>query len=133
MHCTGGEHPIGKRKMEKLYTIPGLFLLLLFHFTPLPAHTDAVMTLKDGTEQQDFILKGRVVDKSSKKPLVFALVSDLATDRKCRTDFEGQFTLTSPSKIRSFVVSHEGYRTDTIKVGHNLYKEIGLDLSEGKE
>ena len=62
------------------------------------------------------VIRGRVIDKSSKEPLELAIITNLQTHKNVLTDKEGRFILRNISAKDSISISFIGYQTLAIEL-----------------
>lgn len=87
-----------------------------------------------GEQENSFTLyRGKVLDKDSKKPLVFASITIENTNISTISNTEGDFSLKVPKELREgkVVVSYLGYRTAEMPLGqmNGKINEIALQIS----
>lgn len=90
----------------------------------------AAMANVDAFAQQKTTITGNVVDAGSAQPIPYATVIAVNNETAktlvgATTDFDGQFTLASPTPSVFLVVSFIGFRSDTIT--QFTAAEVGLD------
>lgn len=93
------------------------------------------MGLLLGTQQQaafaQAVIRGRVLDKTTREPLELAVVTELPSGRTALTDRLGQFSLTVTGTPRSLTVSFIGYRILELPVGSAGSGTLTLLLEKG--
>ncbi len=82
------------------------------------------------TFSQQFILKGKVSDKTSYSPLVYATIRIAGTTSGTTTNFEGNFELRLQHGNYKLIASFIGYKSDTITVNLNANKSISFSLQQ---
>ena len=97
--------------------IPARFLLLAFVFFPALGFAQTVVT-------------GKVTDAHSGDPIPFANLIFKGTTHGTTTDFEGNFTVKTPTKADSLVVSYMGYATRIKRVQPGVTQVINFQLEE---
>ena len=88
-----------------------------------------IITLKDyisTNSNQNFFVKGKVLDDSTGEPLPGASIIISNTYTGTITDKNGEFSLQADNENISFTVSYIGFKTVTVKVIDNKYLEIRL-------
>lgn len=88
-----------------------------------------IITLKDyisSNSNQNFFVKGKVLDDSTGEPLTGASIIISNTYTGTITDKNGEFSLTADNENISFTVSYIGFKTVTVKVNDDKYLEIRL-------
>lgn len=78
-------------------------------------------------------IKGRVIDKINKTPLIAAKISIEGTALSTITDFDGFFELEIPSHFSTekLMFSYTGYQTQKVYVKH-FSDDLVLELGEAK-
>ncbi len=88
-----------------------------------------IITLKDyisSNSNQNFFVKGKVLDDSTGEPLPGASIIISNTYTGTITDKNGEFSLTVENEKISITVSYIGFETVTVKVNDDKYLEIRL-------
>lgn len=76
------------------------------------------------------IIKGRVIDKTSREPLENAIVSDQASRQTVITDQQGNFELSASAPADSLNVSFVGYRKQTLR-SPQADKPLLIEMARG--
>lgn len=77
--------------------------------------------------QQDYFLKGNVIDSHTKEPLAFVNITLNNIYKTYQTDIDGVFNIPISSEIDSLKLSYVGYETATYKIT-NQYHDIKIEL-----
>lgn len=88
-----------------------------------------LLSLSFFVQAQDFILKGRVIDSKTKKPLAF--VNVLADDSQtgATTDIDGKFIIQTKKNVQSLTLTYVGYKPLNFNVlGENYQKPFTIEL-----
>lgn len=80
------------------------------------------------TFSQQFILKGKVVDKPTSSPLSYSNIRIAGTTLGTAANYEGNFELRLSRGIYKIIASFIGYRSDTISVTLGSNKTINFSL-----
>jgi hypothetical protein len=116
-----------KNTMKKSI-IPGIAVLLLLCITVQAASaTDSSRKLKN--DQQEYVtIRGKVVDKESGNPLVFATVALKESNVAIVTNIDGEFTLKilPPTASKSIEVSFLGFKNKSVQIDE--LKENGKNV-----
>ncbi|MEW6701199.1 MAG: carboxypeptidase-like regulatory domain-containing protein, partial [Bacteroidota bacterium] len=94
-----------------------LFLLMTF-------------ALCSSTFSQQFVLKGKVTDRSNLSPLSFANIRIVGTSSGTTANFEGNFELRLKPGNYTLAASFIGYKSDTISLTLNSNKTINFSLEQ---
>lgn len=76
---------------------------------------------------QGFAIKGKVVDKSSKEPLIGASILEVGTTNGVITDLDGNFQLKVLDESRLLEFSYMGYKSQRLKVKSVMNVTMELD------
>jgi len=77
--------------------------------------------------QQDYFLRGNVIDSHTKEPLAFVNITLNNIYKTYQTDIDGVFNIPISSEIDSLKLSYVGYETATYKIT-NQYRDIKIEL-----
>lgn len=91
-----------------------------------------LVTLKEyttGKINDKFIVKGKVVDDATGKPMQLASIVILKTTIGTVTDMNGEFLLQVDKEKASIAVSYIGYKTKIVEVADDEYLQIRLKRS----
>lgn len=107
-------------------TIIAALLLISFAIQPVNAGASAE---KKGDQQSVLVIKGRVVDKETLSPLVFASVTVKETNIATVTNIDGEFLIKVPlsETSKSLEISFLGYKNKLLPISemkNNGYKNI---------
>ncbi len=111
--------------MKNFKTISVTAVLLILCFT-VQAASAGTFLKKEKNDQQDYVtIRGKVVDKETGTPLVFATVAVKETNVAIVTNIDGEFTLkiVPPTAQKNLEVSFLGFKNKVIALD---------DLREGK-
>jgi len=100
-----------KTNLKNFRSIIGLFTLLVMSFVAL--------TLQAQTEEAVSVIRGKIVDQKTEKPLVFASVLVVNSGVGTVSNNEGEFILKVPQSLKSSSIrfSFMGYKSVTFKLG----------------
>ena len=104
--------------MKTFKNIPLIALLLLAVFATQNASASGTPGRKKNDQQVILLIKGKVVDAESRKPLVFATVAVKESNVAIVTNIEGEFTLKIGETITSknIEVTYLGYKNKVIPI-----------------
>jgi hypothetical protein len=114
--------------MKKLLRIPVIAVLLLVGFTIQTTY--GITKEKKKNDQQTYTsLKGKVVDRETLNPLVFAGVSLKETNIATVTNIDGEFIIKVPESetAKSLEISFLGYKNKVVPISemrNNGYKNV---------
>jgi hypothetical protein len=114
--------------MKKLLRIPVIAVLLLVGFTIQTTY--GITKEKKKNDQQTYTsLKGKVVDRETLNPLVFAGVSLKETNIATVTNIDGEFVIKVPESetAKSLEISFLGYKNKLVPISemrNNGYKNV---------
>jgi CarboxypepD_reg-like domain len=75
-----------------------------------------------------YVVKGKVIDKSSKTPLQGASVFAQNTTFGVASDTDGNFTIKLPNGGYSLIVTYTGYETEAIRISNTSMQNDNLDF-----
>ena len=78
-----------------------------------------------------YVVKGKVVDKSSKAPLAGASVFAQNTTFGVASDADGNFTIKLPNGGYSLIVTYTGYETETVRISNTSVQIDNLNFELG--
>lgn len=125
--------------IQKSFSKKYIILALSFVLATLIG-SQQVFAMQDVQEQTSFTeYKGEVLDKNSKKALVFATLSIENTNVSTVSNTEGEFALKIPNSIQegNVIVSFLGYKTLSVplteftKKNNKIYLEVDVVLLSG--
>lgn len=87
-----------------------------------------LFTFSSQTFSQQFTLTGKVIDKPTLSPLIFASVRLSGTTSGTTTNYEGNFELRLKPGNYKLIATFIGYKSDTIAVNLNSNKTISFSL-----
>ena len=76
-------------------------------------------TSNNQSETTEKTITGRIISSVTKKPIEFAAVFALGTDKGITADIDGNFSLTVPGSVSQIKISRTGYKTQTFDVPAN--------------
>ncbi|TAL59877.1 MAG: carboxypeptidase-like regulatory domain-containing protein [Bacteroidetes bacterium] len=115
--------------MKTFKHISVIAAVLLAAFTVQSASAGNFFNRKKNDQQNLIIIKGKVVDSESGKPLVFATVAVKESNVGIITNIDGEFTLKigDPANSKNLEVSFLGYKNKTVLLSdlkENGYKNV---------
>lgn len=81
-----------------------------------------VLLLSNFSFAQSQLIKGKITDTKTGRPLAFVNVTSLEQETGTATDIDGFFRLNSVNRTERLIVSQIGYQTDTIDVQSSFMK-----------
>ncbi len=104
--------------MKNFKSISLIAVVLLLAFSAQTASAGVFSTKKKNDQQSFITIKGKVVDKETGKPLVFATVAVKETNVAIVTNIDGEFTLKIGDAISSknLEISFLGYKNKSILI-----------------
>jgi len=99
------------------------YFFLLFNFF--------LLILSSKVNSQTTTVNGKIADAISREPLPFVNVVFKGTTIGTTSDIEGNFTLSTPLKVDSIIVSYVGYNKVTKAIKRNVKQQINIGLSQG--
>jgi len=104
--------------MKKHFNIPVIAAIMLFVITAQAVIAGPGKDKKKGDQQTVLVIKGKVVDKETLSPLVFASVTIKETNIATITNIDGEFQIKIPEaeKSKSLEISFLGYKNKVIPV-----------------
>jgi hypothetical protein len=104
--------------MKKHFNIPIFAALLLFAISVQAVSAGPGKDRKKGDPQEILIFKGKVVDKETLVPLVFASVTVKETNIATITNIDGEFQIKVPEseKTKNLEISFIGYKNRVIPI-----------------
>lgn len=103
--------------MKKLSIYPGIVLtILLVLSTAFPVLAGKPKATKNPDQQSILVLRGRVVDKETLQPLIFASVAVKETNVATITNIDGEFIIKIPETevSKNLEITHIGYKNKVI-------------------
>ena len=82
--------------------------------------------LSNDTFQEDRLIKGMVIDKDSKEPILFGNVKVVGANIGTQTDIDGRFEIAVAKGFTKLEASYTGYKTATIEIGEKDFITIEL-------
>ena len=115
--------------MKKQFYLPLITAMLLFAITAQVVSAAPAKEKKKGDQQTILVLKGKVVDKDTQLPLVFASVTIKESNVATITNIDGEFQIKIPEtdKLKNLEISFLGYKNKVIPVSelkNNGFKNI---------
>jgi hypothetical protein len=104
--------------MKKHFNIPIIAALLLFAFTLQAATAGPAKDNKKGDQQTVLVIKGKVVDKETLLPLVFASITVKESNIATISNIDGEFQIKVPEaeKTKSLEISFLGYKNKVVPI-----------------
>jgi hypothetical protein len=115
--------------MKKQFYLPFITAMLLIAITAQVVSAGPAKEKKKGDQETILVLKGKVVDKDTQLPLVFASVTIKESNVATITNIDGEFQIKIPETDRSknLEISFLGYKNKVIPVSelkNNGFKNI---------
>jgi hypothetical protein len=117
--------------MKTFKNMPLIALLLLAVFAIQNLSATGTHSRKKNDQQELLVIKGKVVDSETRKPLVFATVAVKESNVAIVTNIDGEFTLKIGETITSknLEVTYLGYKNKTIPIS-DLKDDGGKNVIE---